>query len=139
MVQKNIVVESGVKVYKDKTFKKVVAELPRGAIFKYTSGGYCEFKNFKGYTNRANWTCPTVSGSYVVALVKVSQKLSEKVGGKGIFQVSKSEIVRIDPHSLKNGYVNCAAFNDVWEWGFKIKLADVKRCETLAYNSIAKL
>ncbi|WP_271005394.1 hypothetical protein [Listeria seeligeri] len=139
MVQKNIVVESGVKVYKDKTFKKVVAELPRGAIFKYTSGGYCEFKNFKGYTNRANWTCPVISGSYVVALVKVSQKLSEKVGGKGIFQVTKSEIVRIDPHSLKNGYVNCAAFNDVWEWGFKIKLADVKRCETLAYNSIAKL
>ncbi|EAF6044901.1 hypothetical protein AQO45_05655 [Listeria monocytogenes] len=138
MAQKNIAVES-IKVYADKSFKKLVGTIPRGAVFKYTSGGYCEFKNFKGYTNRANWTCPTVSGSYVVALVKVSQKLSEKVGGKGIFQVSKGNIIRIDPHSLKNGYVNCAVFNDVWEWGFKIKLADVKRCETLAYNSIAKL
>ncbi|MBF2350123.1 hypothetical protein IA935_12705 [Listeria marthii] len=138
MVQKNIVVESGVKVYKDKAFKKVVAELPKGAIFKYESG-YCEFKTTKGYTNRANWTCPATSGSYVIALAKVTQKLPEKVGGKGIIQVTKGEIVRIDPSSLKNGYVNCAVFNDVWEWGFKIKLADVKRCETLAYNSIAKL
>ncbi|EFR0450893.1 hypothetical protein H0534_002906 [Listeria monocytogenes] len=139
MAQKNIAVETGVKIYKDKTYKKVITELPRGAVFKYASGGYCEFKNFKGYTNRANWTCPVISGSYVVALVKVSQKLSEKVGGKGIFQVSKGNIIRVDPSSLKNGYVNCAVFNDVWEWGFKIKLADVKRCETLAYNSIAKL
>lgn len=139
MAQKNIAVETGVKIYKDKTYKKVIIELPRGAVFKYASGGYCEFKNFKGYTNRANWTCPVISGSYVVALVKVSQKLSEKVGGKEIFQVSKGNIIRVDPSSLKNGYVNCAVFNDVWEWGFKIKLADVKRCETLAYNSIAKL
>ncbi|MBC1743917.1 hypothetical protein HCA06_12730 [Listeria welshimeri] len=139
MAQKNIVVENGVKVYTDKTYKKLVTELAKGVIFKYASGGYCEFKNFKGYTNRANWTCPVISGSYVVALVKVSQKLSEKVGGKGIFQVSKGNIIRVDPSSLKNGYVNCAVFNDVWEWGFKIKIADVKRCETLAYNSIAKL
>ncbi|MEE9752913.1 hypothetical protein VL763_03805 [Listeria seeligeri] len=139
MAQKNIAVETGVKIYKDKTYKKVITELPQGAVFKYASGGYCEFKNFKGYTNRANWTCPVISGSYVVALVKVSQKLSEKVGSKGIFQVSKGNIIRVDPSSLKNGYVNCAVFNDVWEWGFKIKLADVKRCETLAYNSIAKL
>ncbi|HHH7568852.1 TPA: hypothetical protein ACP2BE_002949, partial [Listeria monocytogenes] len=75
MAQKNIAVES-IKVYADKSFKKLVGTIPRAAIFKYASGGYCEFKNFKGYTNRANWTCPAISGSYVVALVKVSQKLS---------------------------------------------------------------
>ncbi|WP_346401277.1 hypothetical protein [Listeria monocytogenes] len=138
MAQKNIAVES-IKVYADKSFKKQVGTIPRAAIFKYSSGGYCEFKSLKGYTNRANWTCPAISGSYVIALAKVTQKLAEKVGGKGVIQITKGEIVRIDPSSLKNGYVNCAVFNDVWEWGFKIKLADVKRCETLSYNSIAKL
>ncbi|WP_338650108.1 hypothetical protein [Listeria seeligeri] len=138
MAQKNMVVEN-IKVYSDKSFKKLVGTIPRGAVFKYTSGGYCEFKNIKGYTNRANWTCPAKSGSYVVALVKVSQKVAEKIGGKGIFRVTKGDVIRIDSSSLKNGYVNCAAFNDVWEWGFKIKLADVKRCDALAYNAIAKL
>ncbi|EAC9888724.1 hypothetical protein Y487_02160 [Listeria monocytogenes] len=139
MVQKNITVESGVKVYTDKTYKKLAGEMPKNAVFKYTPGGFCEFKTIKGYTNRANWTCPAISGSYVIALAKVTQKLAEKVGGKGVIQITKGEIVRIDPSSLKNGYVNCAVFNDVWEWGFKIKLADVKRCETLAFNTIAKL
>ncbi|EAC4303150.1 hypothetical protein [Listeria innocua] len=139
MAQKNIVVENGVKVYADKTYKKVVTELPRNAIFKYESGGYCLFKTIKGYTNRAHWTCPAISGSYVIALAKVTQKLAESVGGKGVIKITRGEIVRIDPSSLKAGYVNCAVFNDTWEWGFKIKLADVKRCETLTYNSIAKL
>ncbi|MBC6163280.1 hypothetical protein HB999_07340 [Listeria booriae] len=139
MVQKNITVESGVNVYTDKTFKKLVATLPKCAIFKYTAGGYVEFNNIKGYTNRANWTCPAVSGAYVIALSKVTQKLAETVGGKGIIQVTKGEVVRIDPTSVKNGYVNCAIFNDVWEWGFKIKATDVKRCEALGYNAIAKL
>ncbi|MBC1231478.1 hypothetical protein [Listeria booriae] len=139
MVQKNIVVESGVKVYTDKSFKKLVGTLPKCAVFKYTSGGYVEFNNIKGYTNRANWTCPAVSGAYVIALSKVTMRLPEVIGGKGIIQVTKGDVIRIDPSSLKNGHVNCSVFNDVWEWGFKIKLADVKRCDGLAYNTIAKL
>ncbi|MBC1801069.1 hypothetical protein [Listeria booriae] len=139
MVQKNIVVESGVKVYTDKSFKKLVGTLPKFAVFKYTPGGYVEFDNIKGYTNRANWTCPAVSGAYVIALSKVTQKLAETVGGKGVIQVTKGEVIRIDPTSAKNGYLNCAVFNDVWEWGFKIKTTDAKRCDTLGYNTIAKL
>lgn len=71
MAQKNIAVES-IKVYADKSFKKQVGTIPRAAIFKYASGGYCEFKSLKGYTNRANWTCPAISGSYVIALAKVT-------------------------------------------------------------------